>query len=566
MKKNHNIKKNIALLTALVITAMTAAGCSNNDSSAMGAAPSYDTPATTTGTERSDDMPSTTTRAPSNDSGDYTTTRPQKNANASNAVAEGEVPANDSMATYEPYDGWDTQGSEEYNSYTESGFKSVQSEPLSTFSADVDTASYSNVRRMLTDYGYVDPDAVRIEEMLNYFDYEYVKPKNDLFSINVELSDCPWNNGSKLMLVGMQAKEIKNTDNIDSNIVFLIDVSGSMFDYDKLPLVIESFSMLTDNLTENDRISIVTYAGSDEIVLTGADGSEKKKIKRALESLEAGGSTAGAAGINTAYELAEEYFIEGGNNRVILATDGDLNVGISSEEGLTELIEEKRESGVFLSVLGFGTGNIKDNKMEALADHGNGNYSYIDSLSEAKKVLVDELDSTLYAVAKDVKFQVEFNPEFVSEYRLVGYDNRIMAAEDFSDDTKDAGEIGSGHSVTALYEIVPVGSEVELKYQPEKNVRSEDGEWLTVSVRCKQPDEDKSELYEFPVNSEIYTEKMPENLRFAAAVAEFGMLLKDSAYSGTASYRSLEALLDDCAITDEYKAEFVELVELAADR
>ena len=565
MKYNtKNIKRISAALTALVLTVMTATGCSSSN---IGGDMTANPPTTQGAAETTADdgyiqAPETSSRsdaisAPSL-SEDVVDDAPQ----AVQAVEQEKccpVINND----------YTEGGSEEYNSYAESSFKSALTEPLSTFSADVDTASYSNIRRMLTDYGYVDPDAVRIEEMLNYFDYEYVKPKNDLFSINAELSVCPWNSSAKLLLVGMQAKEINDTEDINSNIVFLIDVSGSMFSDDKLPLVIDSFSMLTDNLTENDRISIVTYAGSDEVVLTGASGNDKKKIKKALESLEAGGSTAGAAGINTAYELAEEYFIKGGNNRVILATDGDLNVGVSSESGLTELIEEKRESGVFLSVLGFGSGNLKDNKMEALADNGNGNYSYIDSLSEAKKVLVNEMDSTLYTVAKDVKFQVEFNPEFVREYRLVGYDNRVMAAEDFNDDTKDAGEIGSGHSVTALYEIITVdeGSDIELKYQPEKNNPKKDinGEWLTVSVRCKKPDSDSSELYKYPVTSKLYKEKMPENLKFAAAVAEFGLLLKDSSYKGDASYGELRELLDSCAITDEYRAEFTELVDIAAE-
>ena len=339
---------------------------------------------------------------------------------------------------------------EEYNPIVENSFKAAAEEPLSTFSIDVDTASYANARRMIEMGGYVDPDAV-----INYFDYDYSEPTtDDPFSVNTELSDCPWNDEAKLLLVGLKAEDIPQEERVPTNLVFLIDVSGSMFSEDKLPLVQESFSMLTDNLTEDDRISIVTYAGEDKVVAKGLTGDKKDEIKKAINSLEAGGSTFGEAGINRAYELAEKYFIDGGNNRVILATDGDLNVGISSEEELTKLIEEKRDSGVFLSVLGFGTGNYKDNRMEALADHGNGNYSYIDSRLEAEKVLVKEMAGTLYAVAKDVKIQVEFNPENVASYHLVGYENRALANEDFADDTKDAGEIGAGHTVTALYELI----------------------------------------------------------------------------------------------------------------
>lgn len=342
------------------------------------------------------------------------------------------------------------QNDEEYNYIKENGYTAVSSAPLSTFSADVDTASYTNVRRMIDDGVDVPPDAVRIEEFINYFDYDYADPADgEPFAVHTELSDCPWNDETELLMVGINTKGFDAVldERPAMNLVFLIDVSGSMYDDNKLPLVQKSFSMLTDNLTAADRVSIVTYAGSDEVVLEGADGNDRKKILRAINDLEAGGSTAGAAGINTAYDIAQKYFIDGGNNRVILATDGDLNVGLSSESELTRLIEEKRESGVFLSVLGFGTGNYKDNRLEALADYGNGNYSYIDSEKEAKKVLVDEMSGTLFTVAKDVKFQLEFNPANVKGYRLIGYENRVMAAEDFNDDTKDAGEIGDRKSV-----------------------------------------------------------------------------------------------------------------------
>lgn len=469
----------------------------------------------------------------------------------------------DPTATYSIKEYFNT---EEYSNIVESGYKSVAANPLSTFSVDVDTASYANVRRMIEYGDYVNPEAVRIEEFINYFDYSYPQPTtDDPFSVTTELSDCPWNSETKLLLVGLKAKEIQREEREPLNLVFLIDVSGSMFSEDKLPLVQKAFTMLTDNLTEDDRISIVTYAGEERVVLKGTSGADKEKIKEAINSLEAGGSTYGEAGINRAYELAEKYFIKNGNNRVLLATDGDLNVGLSSEEELTELIEEKRESGVFLSVLGFGTGNIKDNRMEALADHGNGNYSYIDSELEAKKVLVEEMSGTLYTVAKDVKIQVEFNPANVSGYRLIGYENRALADEDFADDTKDAGEIGAGHTVTALYEIVPNSSgtsipEAELKYQ-QNTVTGNKNELLTVSLRYKQPDGDTSKLLAVPVTMESYSKKMPANMTFAAAAAEFGMVLRGSEYRGSASCEQiLEMLEENSYENDEYKSEFVYLV------
>lgn len=460
---------------------------------------------------------------------------------------------------------------EEYGKITENGYKSTAQNPLSTFSTDVDTASYSNVRRMLKQgWRGIYPDAVRVEEFINYFDYDYPEPKNgDPFSVTTELSDCPWNDEAKLLLVGLKAEDIDINEREPLNLVFLIDVSGSMFSEDKLPLVQKSFSMLTDNLGEDDRISIVTYAGEDRIVLGGTSGADKEKIKEAINSLEAGGSTYGEAGINRAYELAEKYFIKNGNNRVILATDGDLNVGLSSTEELTELIEEKRESGVYLSVLGFGSGNIKDDRMEALADCGNGNYSFIDSELEAKKVLVEEMCGTLYTVAKDVKIQVEFNPANVSEYRLIGYENRALADRDFADDTKDAGEIGAGHTVTALYELILEGTagNIELKYQQEKPAVTEPNEYsnelLTVSLRYKYPESDTSRLLSVPVTNDLYMEKMPKNMTFAAAAAEFGMVLRGSDYRGTASCEQILDLLGSYDYgDDEYKREFTELVTM----
>ncbi|MBP1565208.1 MAG: von Willebrand factor type A domain-containing protein [Oscillospiraceae bacterium] len=480
--------------------------------------------------------------------------------------------ANDSDISYStsPDSSYDYYGyDEEYSEFVENTFKSVLANPLSTFSSDVDTASYSTVRRMINDYGFVyDANAVRIEEMINYFDYNYAPPTDDAFSVTTEMSECPWNTSNKLLSIGVKGKEIE-TDRIPSNIVFLLDVSGSMYSDDKLPLMVEAFCMLTENLNENDRVSIVTYAGGDAVLLTGTPGNEYAEISSVLHSLEASGSTNGAAGINTAYELAEKYFIKGGNNRVILATDGDLNVGVSSVEELEELITEKRESGVYLSVLGFGTGNIKDNRMETLADNGNGNYAYIDSISEARKTLVEEMGGTLFTIAKDVKFQVEFNPQYVSEYRLVGYENRLMNDQDFYDDTKDAGEIGSGHTVTALYEIVPVDSELPLKYQADETAPTSEftDEWLTVSVSYKEPDSDKSSILKFPVGKDHITDFPSENMQFASCVAEFGMLLRESEYAGNITYDDILTTLEglDCTSNDKYKKEFTELVKIVSE-
>lgn len=432
---------------------------------------------------------------------------------------------------------------EEYNHYAENSFQSVAEHPLSTFSTDVDTASFTNVRRMIENRQDIFADAVRTEEFINYFKYDYPQPDNDdKIGITTELSDCPWNDESKLMLVGLQAKDIDVQD-IDSNIVFLIDVSGSMGDANKLPLVAQAFAMLAENLGQNDRISIVTYAGRDTVELEGESGANYSKIAETLAGLTAGGSTAGAAGINTAYELAQKYFIEGGNNRVILATDGDLNVGLSSQEELTALIEEKRDMGIFLSVLGFGMGNYKDSRLEALADNGNGNYAYIDSIDEAERVLVTEMNGTMFTVAKDAKVQVEFNPANVSYYRLVGYENRLLDDRDFEDDTKDAGDVGAGQQVTALYEIIPTEAKAEentrtLKYQddvaypePEKTEEGDlDRELLTVSVRYKEKDENDSKLVDKPVMMASYVSKdeMSDNMRLASAAAMFAKTLGNS--------------------------------------
>lgn len=473
---------------------------------------------------------------------------------------------------YQQAYGRDNYNTEEYSYIAENGYKRVADEPLSTFSVDVDTAAYSNIRRMIHQGTPIPADAVRIEEMINYFDYDYPEPEGEEpFSVTTEYSVCPWNPENNLLLIGLQAKEIDFSNRPASNFVFLLDVSGSMYSDDKLPLVQKAFGMLAENLTENDRVSIVTYAGYETVVLDGESGDHIPAIVDALDSLTAGGSTAGSAGIQKAYELAEKHFIPGGNNRVILATDGDLNVGVTSEGELTRLIQEKKKSGVHLSVLGVGTGNIKDNKMEALADNGDGNYNYLDSVFEAKRVLVDEMGGTLITVAKDVKIQVEFNPAYVAGYRLVGYENRLLNKEDFHNDAVDAGEIGSGHTVTALYEIVPAGSDnggSGLKYQtaPKQEGLTDSSELLTVSLRYKAPNGDTSKLMSHPVEADSYRKDMSPNLRFAAAVAEFGMVLRDSENKGNATYDTVIQLAEPCVTmwSDGYRKEFLELVRLCS--
>lgn len=580
-------KKNLYGVTAIVLSAILAAGsltgCGKRYEETAPAAeesevwnPSTNEETVCTGKDDTADTDCYTTEASCEEA-----TTDEAIGNDNKAMQQSS--ANDRYAEYDVL----YHNDEEYTSTEESGFKSVAKEPLSTFSADVDTASYSNIRRMLYD-GYsmyeIPSDAVRIEEMINYFDYDYQAPTGDEpFSITTEIGDCPWNEDAKLMLVGMQTEKLDFSDAAPSNLVFLLDVSGSMYSDDKLPLLQKAFSMLTTNLTGKDRVSIVTYAGSDAVLLEGVRGSDYERITDAINSLEAGGSTAGSAGIITAYEIAEENFIKGGNNRVILATDGDLNVGLTSEDELEELITQERKTGVYLSVLGFGTGNLKDNKMELLADKGNGHYAYIDSAREAKKVMIEEMGATLVTVAKDVKFQVEFNPAMIEGYRLVGYDNRVMAAEDFEDDTKDAGEVGAGHSVTALYEIIMADraesshakkGSIDLKYQDrdyEYETEATKGtkynvedEWLTVSVRYKEPNGSKSKLLEHPVTGSEYTNRNSNNWLFAGAVAEFGMLLKGSEYQEDASFRQLQRMLEKADIDgDEYREEFCELVEMA---
>lgn len=465
---------------------------------------------------------------------------------------------------------------EDYDQIVENKFLAPLQNPLSTFSIDVDEASYSNVRRFLQNGELPPAGAVRIEELINYFDYTYETPKGDVpFAVQTEIGVCPWNNQHKLVHIGLQGKALPVANLPPSNLVFLVDVSGSMDEWNKLPLVQTSLKMLTDQLREQDKVSIVVYAGNAGLVLPATSGSNKIKIKEAILTLEAGGSTAGGKGIKLAYKIAMDNYVKGGNNRVILATDGDFNVGASSDDALVQLIEQEREKGIYLSVLGFGMGNYKDNKMQLLADKGNGNHTYIDNSNEAKKVLVREFGSTLFTIAKDVKIQIEFNPAKVQAYRLVGYENRLLDAGDFNDDKKDAGELGSGHTVTALYEIIPAGvtdpftkSIDSLKYQ--SNNRPVTGratnELMTIKLRYKQPDESVSKLIVQPVaDNFIQPEKTSENFRFSAAVAEFGLLLRQSKFMQNGNFDQVRSLAKSATGTDPngYRTEFLQLVEAA---
>ena len=468
---------------------------------------------------------------------------------------------------------------ESYDHFTDNPFQKVKDEPRSTFSIDVDAASYSNIRRMINQGQLPPPGAVRIEEMINYFSYSYPQPSGDKpFSVNTELADCPWNTQHKLLLIGLQGKKIPYENLPPSNLVFLIDVSGSMMEPNKLPLVQSSLKLLVDQLRPHDKVAIVVYAGNAGLVLPSTEGNEKEKIKDAINALETGGSTAGGAGIKLAYKVARENFMKNGNNRIILCTDGDFNVGASSDDELVRLIEKEKESGVYLTVLGYGMGNYKDSKMQQLADKGNGNHAYIDGLGEAKKVLIHEFGGTLFTIAKDVKLQLEFNPTAIQGYRLIGYENRMLAKEDFNNDKKDAGELGSGHTVTALYELIPQGvaaSELDsvdaLRYQqtkPKRVTTAFSGELLNIKLRYKQPDGDKSQLLENPVSGRsLAFGNASANMRFAAAVASFGMQLRGSKYKGDITYNSIIGMAQSAVGEDKenYRNEFVKLVELAHD-
>lgn len=464
---------------------------------------------------------------------------------------------------------------EEYSKIEENTFKQVKADPLSTFSIDVDPASYANMRRFLNSGQLPPKDAVRIEELINYFDYAYVQPDDGRpFAVHTEVAECPWNQGHRLVRIGLKGKEIATEKLPPANLVFLIDVSGSMQSPDKLPLLKSAFKLLVNQLRPQDRVAIAVYASAEGLALPSTPGSDKKTILELLDKLEAGGCTAGAAGIQLAYRTAKENFIKHGNNRVILATDGDFNVGVSSTSELIRMIEQKREEGIYLSVLGFGTGNLKDSRMEQLADKGNGNYAYIDNITEARKVLVSQMGGTLFTIAKDVKIQVEFNPAKVKAYKLIGYENRLLNKEDFNDDKKDAGELGSGHTVTALYEIIPAGSKENvpgvdpLKYQETKvsPVASKSSEMMTVKLRYKLPSENESKLISKVImdrNGEMA--EASEDFRFAAAVAEFGLLIRDSEFKGKASYGKALALARGAKGQDKegYRAEFIKLAETA---
>ena len=477
---------------------------------------------------------------------------------------------------------------ESYDYIAENGFNLVSSQPFSTFAADVDTASYSNFRRqILNDNGHVVPDSIRIEEMVNYFHYDYPQPEGDEpFSVTAEIAPCPWNEETQLMLVGLQAPELDVRELPDSNLVFLIDVSGSMDDPNKLPLVQRSFMTLTENLRPNDTVTLITYAAGERVILDGVSASEQQEILSSLEMLQASGSTNGEKALQTAYDLAKKHYIRGGNNRIIIATDGDFNVGVTSRSELVRMVKDRAKDGIALSVLGFGMGNYKDDMLEDLSNYGRGNYAYIDTVDEARKVLVNEAGGTLFSVAKDVKLQVEFNPEMVRGWRLIGYEDRVMAAEDFDNDEKEGGEIGAGHQVTALYEIVPVQSDFDL---PEvysrygKNTQAEDDsdlvtvesctserpseEYCVINIRYKDPDEDKSARLEYPVTTDCFREDLSPNMNWAAGVAQISMLLRGSEYAGTTDAQEVIQRMkqDETLLEDDFRYEFLYLLRQCKD-
>lgn len=493
---------------------------------------------------------------------------------------------------FEPDSEWDPgQSAEQYNPIYENQFRTARGEEaISTFSIDVDTASYANMRRFLNNGQRPPANAVRIEEMINYFSYDYPQPEGKTpFSVNMEIADCPWNAQHQLLRVGLKGKDIDRNERPVSNLVFLLDVSGSMNDANKLTLLKRGLRMMVDQLNENDMISIVIYAGNTGVVLGPTSGDQKRKIHDAIERLRSGGSTNGSAGIQLAYDLATQNYIEGGVNRVIWATDGDLNVGVTDDRTLINLVSERAQEGVFLTTLGFGTGNLKDGKLEQIANQGNGIYAYIDTIREARKVLIEQMSASLVTIAKDVKLQIEFNPAVVSAYRLIGYENRVLQTEDFDNDAKDAGDIGAGHTVTALYEIVPAGtvstetpSSKPLKYQTQPQSQSsapeaaeqqeilseaaQTGEMLTLALRYKLPDENESTRVEFTLENESRAfDEASTDFRFAASVAGFGMLLRDSKYRGTVTHPMVEEIArtsmgDD---THGYRAEFIDLVRRA---
>jgi len=461
---------------------------------------------------------------------------------------------------------------ERYEHLDENPVRLAAEHPVSTFSIDVDTGAYANVRRFLNQGRLPPQDAVRVEEMINYFDYDYAAPatRDTPFKVSTELSQAPWNDAALLLKIGIKGFEVAAKDRPPANLVFLIDVSGSMHSPDKLPLLKNAFRLLADQLTARDRVSMVVYAGSSGVVLEPTAGDQKYKILDAIDRLEAGGSTNGADGIRRAYQLAHQGHVKGGINRVVLATDGDFNVGLVDFEQLVDLVERERASGVALTTLGFGTGNYNDRLLERLADAGNGNYAYVDTLSEARKVLVSELSSTLFTIAKDVKIQIEFNPAAVLEYRLIGYENRMLAREDFNNDKVDAGEIGAGHRVTALYEIVPVGSQGRidpLRYGAATAPTDKSGELAHLRLRYKPPQADESRLLEYPIlrRSVVAKDRTSPDFRFAASVAAFGQMLREGKYTSDFGFDDVQALAKSALDKDEegYRREFVSLVKLA---
>ncbi|GAB4255396.1 MAG: VWA domain-containing protein [Vicingaceae bacterium] len=464
---------------------------------------------------------------------------------------------------------YNTEG---YSPIVENDFKNVSSSPLSTFSIDVDVASYANLRRFISNGQQIPRDAVRIEEMINYFTYDYPQPKDEHpFAIYTEISDCPWNTEHQLVHIGIQGEKIDTKQMPPNNLVFLIDVSGSMGTHNKLPLLKKSLKLLVEQMREEDKIAIVVYAGAAGLVLPSTSGANKSEIIKSLDKLQSGGSTAGGAGIKLAYKVAQENFIKNGNNRVILATDGDFNVGASSDADMASLIEQKRNTGIYLTCLGFGMGNYKDSKMEVLADKGNGNYAYIDNLMEAKKVLVSEMGGTLLTIAKDVKIQIEFNPNKVASYKLIGYENRLLNSEDFNDDTKDAGELGSGHTVTALYEIVPKNKGEKANVDPLRyqnvtnNSKAKSDELMTVKFRYKKPIEDNSKLItHYLKDIKTPLAKASDNFKFSAGVALFGMIVRDSKHKGNATVADVLKLVKEGKGQDPngYRSEFIKLVEM----
>lgn len=542
--------KRIALIVALALTAALLSGCA--------------LPMLLMG------MTSNETKEAPQQRNDYSVEVEDGLAYEAEAMGGGALYAMAPNMAYVPYDDFNT---EEYAAVKENGFRKVSTDPLSTFSADVDTASYCNLRRMLND-GYTTDDipngAVRVEEMLNYFRYDYAAPTgDDKFGVTARIAPCPWNPENMLLALGVRAADAPQSGDEGSNLVFLMDVSGSMDYSNKLPLAQKAMIMLLDQLTDKDTVSIVTYASGEDIVIEGANPvADKAKLITAIDSLYASGSTYGERGLAQAYEVALRHLRPKGNNRVIMCSDGDLNVGMTSESDLHDYVSEKKETGIYLSVLGFGDGNYKDTKMETLADDGNGNYYYIDSILEARKVLCEELTQTLYAVADDVKFQIEFNPARVSAWRQVGYENRALENQDFEDDTKDAGEVGAGACVTVLYELVPAEGEAapegDLKYQTGTLTdAATSGEWLTLSTRYKKPGGDESKLQTNVVDDACVTDAPDGDFLFAAAVAEFGMVLNDSEHKGSATLESVIELLKQAPLSDEYREEFFSLVKIA---